>query len=212
MPTITDITLPGESFALGRLLTENPDIRIELERLVPLGDRLLPFFWVSGRSPDHIKEVLESQDIVESVELLTEVEERYLFQVTWSSEVDGLVDAILDTDGVIIEGQGLVGKWEFRLRFPDHESLSEFRDLCEEKEIPVLLRRIYNPHYPKEGNSMTSEQQEAILTAYERGYFDIPRGTSMTELARVFDISDSAYSQRLRRGLASLIYETMVSN
>jgi predicted DNA binding protein len=59
---------------------------------------------------------------------------------------------------------------------------------------------------------MTADQQEAILKAYERGYFEVPRNTTISELSEVFEISDNAYSQRLRRGLSSLIFETMVNH
>ncbi|WP_435158434.1 helix-turn-helix domain-containing protein [Haladaptatus sp. DFWS20] len=59
---------------------------------------------------------------------------------------------------------------------------------------------------------MTSEQREAVVTAYKRGYFQIPRQTTLTTLAESFDISDSAYSQRLRRGLSIMIHETMIED
>ncbi|MFC7027023.1 bacterio-opsin activator domain-containing protein [Halomicroarcula sp. GCM10025710] len=112
MATITDLTLAGDSFALGALLTNNPEMHVEIERLVPLGDRLLPFFWVSNGSTEHIEAELVAQDIVESVERLTTVDDRHLYQVTWTPEVNGIVDALMQTDGAILEGKGITGQWE----------------------------------------------------------------------------------------------------
>lgn len=205
MPTITDITLPGGSFELGRLLTENPDIHVEIERLVPLGDRMLPFFWVSNSTPEHIEEALESQSIVESVTELTAVDDRHLFQVTWTPEVNGLIEALLDTNGVILEGQGIAGQWELRLRFPDHESLRRFNEICLEKEIDMEVKGVYNPHPPAMEDRLTPVQWQTLATAYELGYFEVPRRATLSDLSERFEVSEQAISQRLRRATRSVV-------
>lgn len=210
MISIVDITVPADAFELGRLLEEIPGIHIELERLVPLRDSVIPLFWVSNGDEEEIVDILSASDLTQEVRYLTEDGKRQLFEVHWSRDVDGLVQIMIDSGARLLEAETIGEGWDFRLQFPGQDQLTEFRDQCEAKGIKIILRRLYNPHYPRSGNTMSSEQQEALMTAYERGYFDIPRGTSLAELAEVFDISDSAYSQRLRRGLASLIYETMV--
>ncbi|MCO8244938.1 MULTISPECIES: helix-turn-helix domain-containing protein [unclassified Haladaptatus] len=205
MTTVADVTLPGDSFPLGRLLTEHPDMHIELERLVPLDDRILPFFWVTDGSAAHIESVLEAQRIVESVELLTTVEDRYLYQVTWTSEVDGVIDALLGTQGVILEGQSVGNQWEFRLRFPSHEQLSQFNQYCVEEGITVDIKSIYNPHVPSIQDQLTSTQWETLVLAYELGYYDVPRECTLTELAEYFKVSEQAVSQRLRRATNAVV-------
>lgn len=213
MIPIVDITVPAEAFELGRLLEELPGIRIELERIVPLRDTVIPLFWVSnGKDEEEIESILLDSPLTEEVNYLTEDGKRRLYEVTWSRDVDGLVSALIATDARMLEGESIGEGWDFRLQFASHDKLSEFRQYCEDKEIPIILRRLYNPHYPREGNSMTADQQEAILKAYERGYFEVPRNTTISELSEVFEISDNAYSQRLRRGLSSLIFETMVNH
>jgi predicted DNA binding protein len=205
MPTITDITLPGNSFALGQLLVENPTMHVEIERLVPLGDRLLPFFWVSNGSPEHIEEELESQSIVESVDRLTQVEDRYLYQVAWTPEVNGLVDALLETNAVILEGQGITGRWELRLRFPDHGTLQRFSEICREKGITLEVEGVYNPHPPSIEERLTSPQRQALVAAYEVGYFEVPRRATLSDLGERLGVSEQAVSQRLRRATRSLV-------
>jgi predicted DNA binding protein len=211
MVTISDVMLPGDSFALGKLLEENPDISVEIERLVPLEDRLLPFFWVSNGSQEHIREALESQSFVASVEHLTEVNDRHLYQVTWTSEVDGVIDALLETDGSILEGQGIAGKWDLRLRFPEHENLHRFSDICAGKEINLTVRSVYNPHVPPIKEQLTKAQWQTLFTAYEIGYFDVPRAATLSELGEHLGVSKQATSTRLRRAMREvvegLIYE-----
>jgi cytidyltransferase-like protein len=58
---------------------------------------------------------------------------------------------------------------------------------------------------------LTNDQEQTLTTAYERGYFAIPRGTTIQELGEALDISDSAVSQRLRRGEESLIAATLLT-
>ncbi|MFC4357237.1 bacterio-opsin activator domain-containing protein [Halobium salinum] len=205
MPVIIDVALPGDSFALSGLLAEHPDIHIEIERLVPLGDQVLPFFWVSDGSDEHIEEALITQSIVESVTRLTEVDDRHLYQVTWNSNVNGLVDALMDTGGVILEGQGQSGRWELRLRFPDHERLRRFSEICTDEEISTEVKGVYNPHVPSPEERLTPVQWETLTAAHRLGYFEVPRRVTLTDLAERFDVSEQAVSQRLRRAMNALV-------
>ena len=47
---------------------------VELERIVPLKVRVLPFFWVSNGSREAIEETLLTSPDVESIKRLTELE------------------------------------------------------------------------------------------------------------------------------------------
>jgi predicted DNA binding protein len=204
-PTIADIAVDGSVFSIGNLLTEHPDIYIELERIVPLGDRLLPFFWISDGSIEHIERALEGEPVIESTTHLTEVDGRHLYQVSWTKPEDSLVNVLLETDGTILEGTGVQGQWELRIRFPDHDAFAEFNEICSDLDIDVSLRGVYNPHAPTVEQALTKTQWQTLATAYERGYFDVPRRASLAELAGHFDVSEQAISQRLRRGTSSLV-------
>lgn len=210
MIQIVDITVPAEAFELGTLTESFRGIHVELERMIPLRDSVIPLFWAANVDERELIETLEASPLTEEVRYLTEDGRRKLFEVRWSSEVDGLVTLLLEHDARLLEGESIGEGWDFRLQFPSQNHLTAFQEGCEEEGIQVLLRRMYNPHYPGNGDAVSSEQQEAIVTAFEHGYFEVPRNTTLSELADRFDISDNAYSQRLRRGLSSLIYETMV--
>ncbi|WP_121743634.1 helix-turn-helix domain-containing protein [Natronorubrum halophilum] len=58
-------------------------------------------------------------------------------------------------------------------------------------------------------SKLTDEQLAVLETAYNHGYFDIPREASATDLADELDIAQSTVSERLRtaeRTLLALIY------
>lgn len=212
MIPIVDITVPASAFELGRLLEQLPGVRIELEQLVPIENSIIPLFWVSEGDPEEIEAILRESPLTEHVEFLAEDGHRKLFKVIWNREVDGLIHPLIDTNAKVLEAENVGEGWDFRIQFPSHDALSTFRDCCESENIPIILRQLYNPQYPDGGDALTNEQHEAIVVAYEQGYFDVPRGTTVSELAAQFDISDNAFSQRLRRGLSTLVRETMVES
>lgn len=214
MMLIADISVPANAFPLGRILEEFPEIEIELERLVPLREAIIPLFWVGDVDDEEtrtlVEETLEADELTESVRRLTTTDDRTLYEVRWNRDVNGLIQTFIDTDAQLLQAQGTANVWDFRLQFRSRDDLVDFRRSCEDQGIPVTLRRLYNPSVPSDNGRLTDNQYEALVTAYEEGYFDVPRNTSMGDLAGDFGISDSAFSQRLRRGTSALIAETLM--
>jgi predicted DNA-binding protein YlxM (UPF0122 family) len=54
-----------------------------------------------------------------------------------------------------------------------------------------------------ENSGLIKKQQELLAIAYSNGYFDKPREMTLQEIAEELDISTSAASGRLRRGVKS---------
>lgn len=209
MIVIVDISIPAQAFPLGRVLEAYPDIELELERLVPLREAIIPLFWVGANKTDAVEQTLQDDPLTEQVRQLTRTDSRVLYEIKWSSDINGLVQALFETDAQILEAEGTANVWDFRLQFRTRNALATFRERCDEADIPLTLRRLYNPALPEEGGQLSAAQYEALVAAYENGYFEVPRGTSMAVLAEEFGISDSALSQRIRRGTAALIAETL---
>jgi predicted DNA binding protein len=53
--------------------------------------------------------------------------------------------------------------------------------------------------------SFTAAQEAALRAALSAGYFEVPRAATATEVADELGISKSAFLERLRRGLATLL-------
>jgi len=75
--------------------------------------------------------------------------------------------------------------------------------------VGVTLQRIY----PLGGEDdqpvadrwpFTTAQEEAMRTAYEMGYFAVPRDADASDVADALGVSKSAFLERLRRGQAAL--------
>lgn len=207
MVVITDITVPAEQFALGRLFDEYPGIDIELERIVPLQTGVIPLFWVEHSDRDAIEETLRADPLIEEAKFLTQMDGRYLFEIQWRPEIDSLVQPLINAHADVLRAEGTVDAWEFRLQFVSRDHLTDFREQCLENDVQIELRRLYNPNLPDEESTLTDEQFDIISTAHAHGYWNVPRGVTLGELANLTGISDNAASQRLRRGLDAIVGE-----
>lgn len=102
----------------------------------------------------------------------------------------------------------------------DWELFRKIADEVQEKLDGFELKsvsEIENPGEPLDSgrlsellvNKLTEDQLSVLGTAYEMGYFDVPRQKSSAEVAEALDISQSTFSERLRRAernLFELIY------
>jgi predicted DNA binding protein len=75
--------------------------------------------------------------------------------------------------------------------------------------VGVTLQRIYplgreDDAAVAERWPFTSAQEEAMRTAYEMGYFAVPREVDASEVADALGVSKSAFLERLRRGHAAV--------
>lgn len=207
MSVIADFSVPADQFALGHLLEVRPGVQIRLESMIPTGQSVIPYFWVRSPDVEAVEDALRESDIVDEVQLVDRVGEETLFRVTWSAEVNGVIGSIQDADSVILGGSGHGDHWSFQLRFPGNDALSTFYRTVVEKGIDLELEGVHNPLESSEPPELqlTDEQREALVVALDEGYFEVPRETTLVELAENLGISDSAVSQRIRRGLTKIL-------
>jgi predicted DNA binding protein len=205
MVVIIDIKVDAADFRLGRLFESFSDIAVEVERVIPTNKGVMPLFWILGADPHAVVESLKSDTVVKSVQVLTRADERTLIEVTWNPDIDRFLEPLMDNDGDVLRADGGAETWEFRIQFRDRDALRAFRDDCEEHKVTTELVRLYNPNPPESPQVISDEQRDALLTAFETGYWKIPRESHLEDMADRIGISDQAISERLRRGCSSLV-------
>lgn len=211
MSVIAEFRVPSTSFELGHILTIEGATTIELERLVPIGGSTVPLFWVHNSTRDSFMEKIRHHDSVNEASIVDSFEDRTLFTLNWDFREDRLLEAIEASAGQLLSAVGTPDVWDFELRFPDHEALSQFTSRCEDANVRVEMTRVFNPTDPEGGPwyGLTEPQREAMTLAVGMGYYDIPRGCTTKELAEKLGISDQAVTERLRRAIVSLVRNTL---
>lgn len=209
MCLIVEATLPVSQFALHGTLTEVPDAQFEIMRTAAGGaDNPIPFLWGTTDEDVSLPEVLREDPSTKTVEVMSELDGEYLLRIEWQARTRVIMH-ILEENATIIDAVGKNDTWWFRLLFPEQESVSSTFEFWEGYDIDLELKRVPQPSgsFRRGQLGLTEKQYEMIMSAYDKGYYAVPRGTNLKELARQLDISHQALSERLRRG-----HETLVAN
>jgi predicted DNA binding protein len=213
MTVIAQLRIPASSFELGRILPLERGASIELESLIPLGEKAVPFFFVENKRRDDFQAGIENHPSVESIHLVNEHENKSLYSLDWNVSRDLFFQGVVKTKAHILNARGVGETWAFELRFPDHARLSQFQDFCENAHISLEVDRIYNPTRPDAGMwyGLTEPQRDTLVRAVQGGYYSIPRRMSTKDLAGELSISDQAVTERLRRAIVSLVENTLIA-
>ncbi len=212
MAVIVELSLPGDQFELGRILTMEDETIITLETMIPMGERPIPFFRVYN-DPQHVfEDRIRKHPSVKNITTVNTHDDEALYALDWQESDDTFIGGIRMVDGHLLEATGDPETWGFEIRFPTHDAVSTFQEYCHETDIPLDIKRIFNPTKPDAGPwyGLTASQREMLIRATESGYYSIPRQTSTKSLAEEFEISDQAVTERLRRGISTLVTNTIL--
>ena len=214
MSVIVEFSLATEDFVFGSVLATVEEMAIELEAIVPTGNRVVPYFWATdGDFQAFERHVLDDADI-ESITQLDRIGETALYRVEWSTDLNGLLDGLAESRAVVLEAMTVENGWHFRVRFPDHDLLGQFYNYCTDRDISIHVDRVYTlAEASRAGRAfdLTPEQREALVIAVRGGYFKVPRETDLSEIADGLGISQQAASKRIRRGADKVLRGSLLS-
>lgn len=213
MSTIAELTVPADEFALRETLESVDDIAVEIERVVAHGpDSVMPYLWISGdeSSMADIDALLEEDPSVDEADLLTDLDEERLYRLNWIDDVTVIVHILTEEKATILQAASEGQWWQFRVLFPERESLASTYDFAREQGFSLDIQKIHQLDEGREGRyGLTDAQYETLVSALESGYYEIPRDTDMESLSDELDISHQALSERLRRAHRSLVEEAV---
>ena len=212
MATVAEFTLDSHEFPLGTVFAALPDITVQLERIIPDANGVVPYFWVRGTKTDTIVEQFSEHPGVTDIQLVDSADGEHLMRCQWVPEHDIVLDALIDPDVVLLSAVGTEEKWTFEIRGESREAIGTFRNYCHEHGIPITLTELHALEPRGAQHELTEKQREALILAFERGYFDSPRETTLQEIADELDITQQSLSSRLRRGNRRLIEKALIGS
>jgi hypothetical protein len=202
--------VPAAAFPLGETLSRL-DVRVEFEQIVPVSENPLPSLWITDGDLDAFEEVASADSSVESARCIATLNHGGLYAVEWADPGSSLLEWFDGGDGTILQLDGERNEWHLKLRVESRSALGSLQDRCEEHDLEFKLVRLYRLTEPKMGQFNVSEKQfEALTTALEMGYFEIPRDATLEDVADALGVSKRAASERLRRGHTNLLHNTLL--
>jgi predicted DNA binding protein len=213
MTIVAELRIPAAQFALGDTLVAQPAVAVEFERVVTHSQEwVMPFLWVAGEEKglDEFHDLLARDPTVDEYHRARQFTGVDLYQIRWNEHIHHIINTIFDRKGVLIEAAGGDEFWDVVVQFDGQSSISDLQEHFESGDTAFILERIYTLDRPRQVEySVTGDQREALVLAAERGFFDVPRDTTLAELAEELDLSPSAVSERLRRGMFTLVTNTL---
>ena len=211
MATEATFTVPSNQFPLGTVFEQFPGVTVELERIIPAKDVVVPYIWVRGTESNDVESAFGDHPGVTSIKLIDAVEDEHLLRVEWALDYVGVLSTLSEMDIVLVNCIGTNDHWTFDVRGDDRDAISAFQRQCREHGIPVTLTKLHAlmPLVSDTEAVLTDPQKEALVLAYDRGYFDTPREVTMVELGNELGISQQAVGSRLRRGINQILERTL---
>jgi hypothetical protein len=203
-----------DSDVLSHALRQAPDMTVVIDRLsasdaIPLRN----LFWATGDDFETFEAALADDRTITDFECIAEENDARLYRVQYDEcvpEVEAY-RAGVELDGAILHAENDGDGWLVRMRFPDREAIAAFCEQCWAADFDLRIRAVYdqNEQTPTKQFGLTEPQYETLVTALQSGYFSIPRGASLQDVADELGVSSQAASERLRRGMKTLVNATL---
>lgn len=201
MSIVADFSLPRSDLLLGAVPTDWSG-RVEFETCVPVASGPLPFVAVTGDTAA-FADSARADPAVASLTQLDSTASWTRFRLAWTDDAGREIRRHLG-DAVVLEAAA-VRDWNFSLRFAEFDDVTRFRKRAEEAGVSLELHRLSEESaLTGHVTDLTELQRMTLSLALRRGYFEVPRSATLSDLADELGVSKQAVSERLRRALALL--------
>ena len=207
MGLTAEFRLLSEEIELVDVVRAVPDCTITIEyNDQTFAGPIVTLIRVVGRSLDAVETALENADYVQELALISDDGLVRVYHLVldgpWRAEMDEITFNKTLIERVRVTKDG----WQLKQQFANRDELAAYRDSCLRAGADFRLDRLYESGSTSETIPGVSEKQrEALLAAYEAGYFTVPRQTSLEDIAAELGISQSALAERLHRGQSHLL-------
>lgn len=178
-----------------------PETRFKVLGAWPKEENLRLLIETAEIEPNTLEEALVAASAITDFEIRHSHSRMILFEVsTPSPEPHGAMadSGIVPSFPLLVEGGWLIGDI-----IATRNQLSSFREELLSGEIDHEIVQISGTD--EKSDLLTERQQDVLELAVERGYYDTPRGCSLTELATVLDVSKSVVSRVLHRAEGRIV-------
>jgi hypothetical protein len=207
-----EFRVPPRALALSETFEVEPETVVQIDRVVASEmESLTPYLIVSGVSTAAFEAAASSDESIDALQRILDAETGAMYRAMWGDSVESLVREYTNEGTSILKAGGTADGWVLRIRFDDHALIGEFTSRLRDRGFSFDLVRLHEMSYAQTGSQfgLTPKQHEALVTAWQMGFFDLPRETSMAAVAQELDITPQSLSDRLRRAQNTLIGDAL---
>lgn len=212
MSSVATLRVPASVFVLDEVLSRNSALEVWPLRSIQV-DRgtMAPLLWFHGVDSTSVDSWLREDSSVSDPSCFFSSKNKSVYRVHLNPATDEFMRVFVDDQLSVIGAHGQDGEWVLRVLTEDRDALATLVDVwrraglthtidcvvgCEDISCPTRF-------------GLTDAQYHTLVTAFNEGYYSVPRTTNINALANRFGISHQATSQRLRRGHERLIQNTL---
>ncbi len=213
MGTIAVVEIPVGDLALAETVGRVADCCAELERSVASDTESSLSVWIEGSDPGEIREALDADPSVADAIEVTEENGAKLYDLTPDTDYSSARRTVCEYDGVMLEACTEGESWTVHVRFPDRERLSDAIDAVRTEDIGLEVVRIHDlEETHSSALGLTDSQLEALQTALESGYYEVPREAGLKDIANELGESHQSLSEKLRRAHQTVVSSNVVES
>ncbi|WP_336023669.1 helix-turn-helix domain-containing protein [Halobellus salinisoli] len=185
-------------------------IRVITQGTTDPGTTYFPFL-IEYDDHEALESMLEADVTVEGFELIDRTGNTAIYYIEHTPQTKLISSVVTRENGFLVHTETKDNGWLVHLLLPDRAALNAIWEYARENEIELDIIEIYSNEDAGGESSygLTDEQREALQLAFSEGYFNEPRDTSLSEVADEMELSSTAMSGRLRRGMRNLIAATI---
>jgi len=169
------------------------------------------FYHVDSADFSRFEDGLRNDHTVGDFEQLIQTSDgNAIYSFEYTDEAKVFSTLISAANGVVLDMENDGDAWIFTIWTPERANLATLFEAARRHDIDIELQRVneYASLSTTEAG-LTDAQREALLVAFEAGYFKEPRDATLGEVATKLDISQPAAGGLLRRGIERLIISSL---
>lgn len=163
------------------------------------------FYHIRSTDFDRFEAGLRADRTIAQFERVIETgDEEAIYSFEYTDDAKILSPIISGANGVILDMRNEDSAWLLTVWMAERADLDHLWDYAQTHDIDLLRLNEYG-RLETADIGVTESQREALLVAFEKGYFEEPRNASLSEVAAELDISQPAAGGLIRRGTKRLV-------
>lgn len=215
MPITVKAYIEHERLALAPTMKRLDDTEMEVITQVNTdpSSEIFPYL-IEYDDLQDLEAMLERDPTINNFEPVSKANGTGIYYIEYAEDTKLTSHVVTEVNGFMTRAESRNRGWFVQLQLPDRQALNTIWEYAEEEGFSTDIIELYDNCRgdTKPSYGLTEEQEQALRVAYENGYFGVPREMTLGDIADELDLSSTAMSGRIRRGVKNLISAALIED